>query len=115
MCFPCILIRVIYELSLVLNSTNQNTRCQDQRRIQQQEQGQAEGAGVAPEIAKAQGEQMKWSQELERSVIEHGVRLKQVQEEHALKLSMAAQKAAQDRAIADAKAAAEIQRQRLLQ
>lgn len=99
---------------IIYNGTKHIQKLQREA-AQQQEQGQAEGAGMAPEMAKAQGEQIKWSQELERSVIEHGVRLKQVQEEHALKLSMAAQKAAQDRAIADAKAAAEIQRQRLLQ
>ncbi len=99
---------------IIYNGTKHIQKLQKEA-AQQQEQGQSEGAGVAPEMAKMQAEQMKWSQELERGVIEYGVKLKQIQEAHALKLSMAEQKANQDRAIADAKAAAEIQRQRMLQ
>jgi len=56
------------------------------------------------------GEDVKFAQELERGVIEHKVKLQQIAEEHQMKLSMQASKAAQDRALADAKAASDIKR-----
>lgn len=77
------------------------------QKLQKQDQEQQQ---QSPEAAPTQGEDVKFAQELERSVLEHRVKLQQSMDEHQMKLNMAASKAAQDRALADAKAAADIKR-----
>lgn len=97
---------------IIYNGTKHIQKLQREA-AQQQSQG-GDGAAIAPEMAKMQMEQARWSQELERGVIEYGVKLKQAEETHRLKMAMEAQKAAQKRAIADAEAASKMQRERLL-
>jgi len=95
---------------IIYNGVKHIQKLQKEEATAQEQQAGAAGQQVPPDVAKNQAEQAKWSQELERGVIEHQVKLKQIQDEHAMKLAMGAEKAAQDRALADARAAADIKR-----
>lgn len=73
-------------------------------------QKQAQDQQQSPESNPTQGEDVKFAQELERKVIENRLSIQHSMEKHQMELAMRASKAAQDRALADAKTAADIKR-----
>jgi len=78
------------------------------QRLQREQASASQQPGAAPQGPSL--DEQKATQELQRRIIEHQVKVKQVMELHQLKLRIEAERATQQRLLADAATAAKIKR-----